>query len=523
MRTTIRLTALGATLALATSGVLGAGPADNEIAALRTEIARQQSQLRELQQALARQQDLLERLAAERQTAAAGIAAAPGAQSPAVPAAEHKEAQSPVAAAVASSAKHPAPLPRPAEYGSGAAFAGMRLSGDFRLRADVQARSGNEVAGPLQNVRSRYRMRLNLDRELDERFRLHLQLSTGPYSNGLTNDQDMAGGIAKHPFSISEAWVHYQPNSSIALRGGRMEEVFADNTRFLWDDDVRFNGFQQTVRLTPAENALGVTAVEIRAGEYFLSNPAVYVMKPDSPFAAAGYEPGGKVRDSNLFHPGVIVRGRLGSAWNHQMTADVQLYRNPDQIQLMSTPAGAPVLVNNTLGLALSGPPGGTGNATTTPGGAIYSAPDFHVARLAYRLERRGFQVVGREMPAWVDVQGSRNIAAGSLRDAWMVSANLGSVRQAGDMRFLYQFAVKDANSMISQFTDDDLGTGSGVNIAVHGLRFDLGLTRFLQFQNLLFLQRQRRASEPAQQMFVPLQRGANSTIRYLGQLAFSF
>jgi hypothetical protein len=100
---------------------------------------------------------------------------------------------------------------------------------------------------------------------------------------------------------------------------------------------------------------------------------------------------------------------------------------------------------------------------------------------------------------------------------------NLGSVKQAGDVRALYQFAIKDANSMISQFTDDDLGTGSGVNIAVHAMRLDIGLTRFLQLQNLVFFQRQRRASNPAEQFFVPLGRGANTTTRYLGQLAFSF
>jgi hypothetical protein len=46
-------------------------------------------------------------------------------------------------------------------------LAGFEFSGDFRFRADVQARSGNSIAGPLQNVRSRYRLRLNVEKELD--------------------------------------------------------------------------------------------------------------------------------------------------------------------------------------------------------------------------------------------------------------------------------------------------------------------------------------------------------------------
>ncbi len=158
-------------------------------------------------------------------------------------------------------------------------MSGFQFSGDFRLRLDAQLRSGNAVAPPLQNVRSRYRLRLNVDKDLDPRFRFHVQLSTGALNNPITNDQDMAGMAAKHPFSISEAYVDFHPNSKVSLRGGRMEEIFADSMRFLWDDDVRFNGFNQTVKLPLAANPLGLTSVEFRAGEYILSNPAVYVLR----------------------------------------------------------------------------------------------------------------------------------------------------------------------------------------------------------------------------------------------------
>ncbi len=229
------------------------------------------------------------------------------------------------------------------------------------------------------------------------------------------------------------------------------------------------------------------------------------------------------MRAAKLYHPGLLVQGDLGARWSHQFTSDVQIYRNPNQIELASTAAGFPVLIGPAIGLALTGPITGRGNATTTPGGAVYSAPDFHVARLAWRIERKGVKLRGREVPAWLDFQVARNAGAARLRDAMIASANLGAVRQFGDVRFLYQFAIKDANALISQFTDDDLGTGTGVNIAVHALRFDLGLGRFLQWQNLLFLQSQRRTSNPAEQFFVPLQRGANTTFRYQGHLAFTF
>jgi hypothetical protein len=396
-------------------------------------------------------------------------------------------------------------------------LAGFQFSGDFRFRADVQARSSNAVAGPLQNIRSRYRLRLNVDKELDPRFKFHVQLSTGPLNNGLTNDQDFTGTIAKHPFSVAEAYVDFHPTSRFATRGGRMEEVFADNSRFLWDDDVRFNGFHQIVKIPFG----GSGVLELRAGEYLLSNPNVVIVPQQSPFLSAGYQLGQKVRDAALFHPGMILKGNLGRAWGHQIAADMQVYRNPNQIQLASLLTGFPVLVSNGLGISLSGPMTGTGNATTTAGGAIFSAPNFQIAHVAYRLERKGLKWGDHEMPVWLDIQASRNVGTGKLRDAVMASANVGAVRKLGDVRFLYQFAIKDANSLISQFTDDDLGTGTGVNIAVHGLRFDIGLTRFLQWQNLLFIQHERRPNSPG--FFVPLQRGANATFRYLGQLALSF
>ncbi len=400
---------------------------------------------------------------------------------------------------------------------------GFKFSGDFRFRLDAQLRSSNQIAAPLQNVRSRYRLRMNVDKELDPRFQFHLQLSTGALNNGLTNDQDFCCTVAKHPFSIAEAYVNFRPNSRIALRGGRMEEVFADGSRFLWDDDARFNGFHQIVRIPLESGFLGLKSLELRAGEYILTNPNIVILAASSPFVRAGFQPGRKVRDSALFHPGVVLKGDLGSRWEQQFTADVQLYRNPNQVQLASLDGGFPVLISNGLGIVLSGPLTGKGNATTTVDGAIFSARNFQIAHFAYRVETKDLKLGERAMPFWLDFQLSRNTGTSKLRDAVMASANLGAVKKLGDVRLLYQFAIKDANSLISQFTDDDLGTGSGVNIAVHAVRFDLGLTRFLQWQNLLFIQHERRPSNPAQQFFVPLQRGAGATFHFLGQLAFTF
>lgn len=400
---------------------------------------------------------------------------------------------------------------------------GFKFSGDLRFRTDGIFRSGNNVAGPVQNIRERYRLRLNFDKALGEQYNVHVQLGSGVANNPITLDNDFAATTTRGPLFITEFSAGYHPNKYLDLRGGKMQEVFADNSRFLFDDDVRFNGFQEIVKLPVASNPLGITRVEFRGGQYILSNPNVVIVPAGSPYLSAGYVQGGKVRDSNLFHQGFGIFADIKTGWSHQFLGDLQWYRNPNQIALASTSAGFPVLVNGNFGLALSGAVAGGGTATTTSGGAIYTARDFQIARLNYRITRKGWKLGEREMPVWLDFQASRNIGTSFLRDAVMGTFNVGDVKNARDVRFMYLFAIKDANAMISQLTDDDLGTGSGVNILTHLIRFDLGLTRFLQWQNLLFIQNERRPSNPAEQFFVPLQRGAARQYRVQSQFQFNF
>ncbi len=482
------------------------------------EIERQRQRIEELERAVARQDEALSslRAAMERQapaTRAAGTETRVGSADGRVTEAQ-AERREPEKAQQA--------LIRKAEE-TARNLGGFRFSGDYRHRVDIAMRSSNPVAGPLQNVRHRYRLRFNIDKELDPHFKFHLQLSTGQFNNGATNDQDFATMVGKHPFGIAEAHIDFALHSNLLVRLGRMEEIFADSMNFAWDDDVRFNGLPQVARFPLGSKPLRLKSIEVRAAQYVLSNPNIAVLRPDSPFVAADFVVGKKVGDSNLFHTGFMAQGELGGRWSHQLTADVQIYRNPNQIQLASLPIGYAVLINNGLGLALSGPLLGVGNATTTPGGAVYYARGFQIARISWRLAHEGFRVGDRLIPAWLDIQLARNTATTKLRDAIMAALNVGAVRKSGDLRFLYFYTIKDANSLISQFSDDNLGTLSGVNLEVHQVRMDIGITRFFQLQNRMFIQQQRRQSNPEQHLFVPLPRGANPIYRFQTQLAFSF
>jgi len=413
-------------------------------------------------------------------------------------------------------------------------IAGFRFSGDFRVRADGILRSSNAVAGPQQDIRGRYRARLNFDKGIDPQLDVHFQLGSGNFENPLTDSTDFGGGAVKGPIFLSEAWLNYHPNSSLNFQVGKMPEVFQDFTRFMWSNNVRFNGVQESVGTSPGDNPLGITRIDFRAGQYILTNPNVQVLPTAGQCAAAnppaaciylqaGYKPGENVRAADLFDEGVFVKGRIIPGWSHYLFSNFMLYRNANQIALGSTSAGFPLLVNNQLGVTLAGPLTGTGTATTLPGGGIYTASHFQIGHLAYRITKEGMRVRGEEFPVFLDLQASRNFGTSFLRNAWMVTFNAGQITKAGDVRFLYFYAVKDANSMISEFADTQLGTNSGVNVRTHSFRFDVGLAKFLQWQNILYIQNEISPNDPARHFYVPVPQGAATQFRVQSSLFANF
>ncbi len=503
----------------------------NELATLRAAVAAQQKQLESLQQMLEKQQTLLDKFlnaAAEQpQRATLGTVASLTPMIPMAPAAAVAIPAPAQGAAPATPNTNTAAIDALKKTVDGIAknLGGFKFSGDFRFRIDEQLRHGNNIAGPIQNSRARYRIRLNIDKEIIPNLTAHAQLSTGPFTNMQTNDQDFAGIGIKAPFSLAEAWIKYT-KGSFTVRGGRMEEVFADNQRFVFDDDIRLNGFEARYNKALNKNV----TFEARVGEYILTNPNTPIVGAGSPYLLIGYSVGQKVRDASIFHPGAILKAKSGK-WVNQVYGDTMFVHNADQIQLASINSnpnstnvlttGTQVLAGNAVGIILSGAIGQTGNAVLTSGGAMLAARKWQIVKGGFRTDFADAKIGKVSMPFWADFQALGNAGANSDNKAFMASVNLGQVRKSGDMRFLYQYSWKQANSMIAQFTDDDLGTQSGVNTRVNSIRFDLGLTKFLQWQNILFIQDPIAANRPG--FFVPVQKGANTTYRFLGHLAFTF
>lgn len=488
-------------------------PADPSVAervrVLESELERQNNKLDQLQKTIAEQQAAIQALL-DKLSVASVKEPEPTSPAPAVPQAPNVEQR---LTKVENDVKRIGPI---------------RLSGDFRLRFDGTFRRATDPPDPpldhVQNARVRYRFRLNFDAKIYDNLTFHAQLATGPVNNVLSTNQDFAALGARPPFSLSEIWVDYRPTKALQLQAGRIPNVFADNSRFLFDDDMRFNGFNERYTLSLKQNALRLANLDFRAGQYILTNPVVAVIQPNSPLARGGAVVGSTGRSANLFHQGVLANQTFNERWSSQIGGDIQIYRQPNQIQLASTQDGLVLLVQPALGLALSGPLAGAGNATTTPGGAVYTASGFQIARLTYRLNYAGWKVGGRDFPVIFNVQLARNVATGmNERDALLAALQVGRSEKRGDMSFRYVFVIKGANALISQFTDDDIGTNTGVNIRTHHVRFDYRISDRVTFENLIYLQNSLRRSGQYPNFFVPLGDFAPVTIRWQPQLVFSF
>jgi uncharacterized coiled-coil protein SlyX len=501
-----------------------AEPAETNVAErvrlLESELERQNGKLDQLQKTLTEQQltiqALLEKLSG--QTSSPAIAA------------KENETASPVTEETAPAEPQAPTVEQRLDKVEGQVtkIGPVRLSGDFRIRFDGTFRRPTEPPDPplehVQNARARYRFRLNMDTDIHPNLSFHAQLATGPLNNPVSTNQDFTSLTARAPFSLSEAWIEYRPTKSVQLQAGRVQSVFADNSRFLFDDDVRFNGFNEKYVASFKPNGAYLSSLELRAGQYILSTPNVAVIAPNSPLARAGDVVGTAGRSAALFHQGLLANQTFNKRWSSQVGADIQLYRHPNHIQLGSTTEGLVLLVQPGLGIALSGPLPGTGNATTTPGGAMYTAPGFQVARLTYRLNYAGFTRGDHAFPVTFNVQLARNVATGlSERDAMLAALQVGRITKRNDTAFLYVFAIKGANALISQLTDDDLGTGTGVNIRTSHFRFEYGITRKVTFQSLLFVQNSLRRSGQYPNFFVPVGDFAPTSYRVQQQLVFSF
>jgi len=417
-------------------------------------------------------------------------------------------------------------------------LAGFKLSGTFLVRGDGIFRSANEVSSAQQNARGRYQLRLNVDRQMNDKLGFHVQLGSGTFNNPLTAYSDFTGVDAHGPFLLLEAWGDYHPNSNWDFKLGKLPESFFDDSRYLFDEDARFNGGNESYRVSVGDNPLGITSFEARAGQYVLTNPnlqlpSLAACKGSNPPASCvfidttdpsnGFTPGSRARDADLFDEGVVLTGKLAAGWTHHLLANYEYYRNAQEMQIALTTNGSALLIGSGLGVTLSGVPPATGNATTTKGGAFLNAGGFQIAHLGYGLDYRGWTLMGRQMPLHLDFHGSRNTVTSLEPWGFAGILTLGQTERYGDTTFQYGFYYKAANSMPAGVTDDQVGTNTNVNVRTHMFRFGYTLNKYLVWQNRLYIQNEISGNDPSLNFYVPVPKGTATQYRAQTDLLFRF
>jgi hypothetical protein len=250
----------------------------------------------------------------------------------------------------------------------------------------------------------------------------------------------------------------------------------------------------------------------------------VQITPATSPYLAAGYVAGRRIPSSGMFDQGLTVGSNLGKKWSHNETVNYFAVREPNQIQLASTSNGAALFATNPIvGATLTSNLGGTGNGTTTAGGAILTASDFRVVRGAFNLNYSGSPIMGHTVPFALLLQATHNTGASFDNNGYVLGAAVGQTTRPGDIQLQYQYFYKPGNAFISQFSDDDVGTGSGVNVKTQQIRVNFGLTRFLVWENRFYIQKGISVNNPALNYFLPLQAGYNTQLRIHSQFVFTF
>ena len=497
--------------------------ANSNVEELRALLASQQKQIEELRSALEEQKKAVEKLTAAQN--ADSRFALPNAQklgevattSPVLP---------PGPSAVAAPSATGAPdvdinvLAKKVDHLS-ALLGGIKLGGDLRLRFDSTTRSANAVAGAAQNVRERYRFRLSAEKTFyakdDSPFViLHATLATGPINNALTMDNDFAASAQRGFISLWEAWGQMNLGKHVSFRAGRVNEPFEDGSQFLIDPDLRFDGANETFHFGK-KNAF----FDFKAGQFVLSNPNVQVLTASNAYATAGFPVGKKVPATAMFDQGFVVGGGTKD-WSQNLAVGIQLYTNPNTIALYSTSAGTS-LINGVTGITLSGPLSGTGSATTTAGGPIFNAKDYTIFHLDYKTTFSKPKLGSQAFPVSLEGHFAHNMGTGLEANAWAGGIKLGQTKKLGEIAVGYMYFHKEANSLVSEYTDDDLGTVGGTNVGAHQFIFDVGLTKFMVWQNRVYVMDPLVNSNPAINFFVPFQAGMNNTLRVQSQFLFTF
>lgn len=317
----------------------------------------------------------------------------------------------------------------------------IRLWGDLRARYEAFAFSRDETGEEaLDRHRARYRARLNVRGEVNDRVAAFLRLASGDDDPRSTN-QSFGSGVDfdTDGLRLDRAYIELSPwaggeipghDGRLSFEVGKVPNPFVwkmGRDVLLWDHDINPEGVQGRISLDPTEE------VEIFA------RTAYYVIDEN-----------GSSGDPDLFagqigsHVELSDRVRAGGRFSVFAFRDLD-----DDFLLRSADSGAsPNSTTSGAGSLVMGLSGGHSQATVLSGTAYL--------QLSF-LEAWPILVFGTAASN-LDAHAVPGSGAGQEDLAWSLGLEVGDKQEFVKLGFLY--AHLEANAFPSQFVDSDLFDG---------------------------------------------------------------
>lgn len=389
---------------------------------------------------------------------------------------------------------------------SGAAFGGIKFSGEIRLQfdsllnqqnnlpnTDNAAIIGNELSS---RNRLRLRARLAMRGELSKEFAWGLRLSTGALSDNISAYQILTDFYTRKTFALDQAFIQYTPERIAGLRfiAGKFEPTWL-RTEMTLDNDVQVEGVSETYERTFKNShlqKLGFALWQLP----FLERNSAFILGADGRVNLDASRRAG--RDLGLYGAQARARFRLTDSSalevsiadqyfsGTQFISPVQFFGSQLQLPVIITipasggqparevagvvsiPRSLLVTGNSNLGLTNA-----TNNAINRDGrlASGFNLVDV-IARLEYGATDARFPMlvllnyVRNTQTHDVSVAGA-NGATEFLRNdqesGFWAEMQVGRTKQAGDMLFGYTFTRIEKDAVLTPFNFSELAPQSDI------------------------------------------------------------
>ena len=173
----------------------------------------------------------------------------------------------------------------------------IELGGDFRSRYE-----GFYQDGRTTRHRSRFRLRLRIDSDVNDDTHLQVQIASGDPGTPVSTNQTFSSFFRPKPFNLDRANIVYNPAGARALTLGIGKFGFPiTRTQMTWDDDLNVEGGYEQVAWSPTES-VGVKLVALQTAVNEVSSD-------EDSYMLAGYAEVSVTVDSHAFQFSVADYG----------------------------------------------------------------------------------------------------------------------------------------------------------------------------------------------------------------------